>query len=513
MSASPFIPLVAASLLLAANAASTHMAPQIAAEASALRNIDAFVLDALRRTNAPGVAISVVKDGRVVLSKGYGALGLGRSEPMTNTTIWPIQSETKTFTGLTAAILHDEGKLDLDRPVSSYIPAFRMHDPVATLEVTPRDFLTHRSGLPAHSWLWITNDGLTRTEAMSRMPHLPLVARIRSDWRYANMGYVTVAHLVERIAGVPWEQFVERRIFQPLGMTRTTFSRQQAEADPNHIDGSMIRFGSLVRTPMQGTTPLTNSTGGIYSTADDMAKWMLVHLNEGRADGRQLFKESTIAELQKSEMITDRPVPMPEFTSSAYGLGWFVESYRGERLVEHGGGHWGVNSALGLLPERELGVSVFVNQNSDLALYLMLSILDRYIGSPARDWVGLGTGDMEAQKNESEKAQAVRIRERIPDTSPSRPLSDYVGRYEHPGYGLVDVRLQAGNLAVQYDDDVSPLSHWHYDVFMPTARGFGNIWAMYEGMQVQFVTDYKGRVAELRLSHTADATFKKVQDP
>ena len=243
---------------------------------------------------------------------------------------------------------------------------------------------------------------------MSRMAHLPPAAPFRTKWLYANMGYVATANAVERLAGMPWERLVERRIFAPLNMGRTTFSRKQALLDPNHIDGSMHWDGRLVATPMQTTTPLTNSTGGIISTADDMAKWMLFQLQSGQVGGKQLVKSESIAETHEPRMITERPVPPPEFTSSAYGLGWFVESYRGEKLIEHGGGHWGVNSAVGLLPGRKLGVSVFVNENSDLALYLMLGIFDRFIGAGARDWVQLAADSKKEIEAEHRTAVAKR---------------------------------------------------------------------------------------------------------
>lgn len=510
------IMLMAGALLCAANPAAAQPGTGAVAAASVehpeLQGLDAFISKALQEWNAPGATISIVKDGEVILSKGYGARDLATGAPMNSETIFPIQSETKAFTGLTAAMLRDEGKLNLDAPISTYIPGFRMHDSVATLEVSIRDFLTHRSGLGIYSWLWIANNQLNREEAMDRIAHLPQVAPIRTEWRYANMGYVAAARAMELVSGTPWESFVEERIFRPLGMTRTTFSRSEAEADPNHIGGSMIRHGNRVRTPMQGTTALTNSTGGIFSTADDMAKWMLFQLNEGKAAGQQLVKQESIAETHKPQMITGRPLPPPQFTSSAYGLGWFVESYRGERLIEHGGNHWGVGSALGLLPDREVGVSVFANQDGDLAAFLMLSILDRFIGGDGRDWVGNMLANHKAYEAERSAAAGKRDQQRVLETTPTHPLSAYAGSYVHPGYGTITIGFAEGRLEARFGDDTSPLKHWHHDVFVPTATEFGNIWAMYEGMQVQFLSDFSGKVVGLRTSATPEGTLFKKED-
>jgi CubicO group peptidase (beta-lactamase class C family) len=474
-----------------------------------LAELDKFVIQALERAKAPGAAISVVKDGQVILSKGYGVRSLTTRLPMTSRTLFPIQSETKAFTGLTAAMLRDDGKLDLDSPVTSSLPGFRLQDPLATLQVTVRDLLTHRSGLGVYSLLWIANDATTRNDAVRRMAHLPLTAPLRSEWNYANMGYVAAAHAIETSAGIPWEQLVDQKIFAPLKMTRTTFSRAQALRDPDHIDGSMFWNGRLIATPMQTTTPLTNSTGGIISTADDMAKWMLFQLEAGKVGGKQLVRAESIAETHAPQMITQRPLPSPEFTSSAYGLGWYLEGYRGEQLVEHGGNHWGVNSAVGFIPARKLGVSVFINEDSDLATYLMLGIFDRFIGPGARDWVQIAqdrkaTLESEHLASFAEKTRRARQVFRLP-----RPLVNYVATYSHPGYGPIVVKRRKGKLIVQHDDDVSELVHVGSDVFVPTTTDFGNVWAMLDNVRVQFIPDYDGRIGSLRTSATADGVVFK----
>jgi CubicO group peptidase (beta-lactamase class C family) len=487
--------------------ASGQVAPEV------LQGLDEFINRVLKDWDAPGVAVSIVKDGKVVLSKGYGVRDRTTGAPMTEDTLFPIQSETKAFTAFTVGLLADEGKLSLDAPVATYIPGFRLNEAVATQEVTLRDLLSHRSGLSRYSWLWIANKELSRRDAMGRMPHLPLEAPIRTTWNYANMGYVTAAQAVENLAGVPWERFTEERIIQPLGMTRTTLSAERANGDPNHITGTMWRGGRNEVTPMQGTTPMTYSTGGIYSTANDMTKWMLLQLAEGNYGGKQLIKASALAEMHSPQAITNRPLPPPEFTSAAYGLGWFVESYRGEKLVEHGGGHGGVNSSLGLIPARELGVSVFVNQNSDLAAYLMLSIVDRFLGKGGRDWTREMLAEHRTIASDHLAKYKNRGQGRIKSAPPSQQLAAYAGAYQHPGFGTIAVRLEEGKLTAEYGGDKSPLEHWHYDTFAPTATTFGNVWAMYDDLRVQFVPDFGGHISSLQLSAVMDGiTFRRTED-
>jgi CubicO group peptidase (beta-lactamase class C family) len=198
------------------------------------------------------------------------------------------------------------------------------------------------------------------------MQHLPLVF----PFRYAKLGYVATAHAVENVAGMPWERFTETRILGPLGMTRTTFSREKAMSDPNHAGGSMWRGGRDMPVPMQGTTPVTNSTGGLYSTAEDMGKWLLLQLGNGTYAGKEIVRASSMAEMQKAHIPTGRGLPFPEIVNAGYGLGWFIDLYRGETLIEHGGGHWGVSSIVAFLPGRGLGVSILVNEQSDVQLPL-----------------------------------------------------------------------------------------------------------------------------------------------
>ena len=487
--------------------------PVVAAQAAPppeLAGFDEFVTATLRKWETPGASITIVKDGKVILAKGYGVRDLATGAPMTKETIFPIQSETKAFTAFTAMLLRDEGKLSLDAPISTYIPGFRMHDAVATLEVSIRDFLTHRSGLPSYGWLWLTNTQLDRRGAMERMPHLPSAHPFRSTYRYANLGYVATAHAIENVAGEPWERFTEKRILEPLGMTRTTFSREKAMADPNHISGSMWRGGRYIPVPMQGTTPLTNSTGGLYSTAEDMAKWILLQLGNGTYAQKEIIKPSSIAEMHRPYIPTDRVnIAVPGYVNVGYGLGWYVDVFRGEKLIEHGGGHWGVSSLVGFMPHRGLGVSIFVNQETDVPYPILFEILDRFMGAAKRDW----PTEMLSWKKEGEAAlaEAERNRERgrVAGTTPSHALPDYAGTYEHPGLGAVIVTVQGDTLVAQTNDDRTALAHWHYDVFVPTASEFGNLWAMLERMwaeptKVQFVSNFDGQVSALRINATGE---------
>jgi hypothetical protein len=190
-------------------------------------------------------------------------------------------------------------------------------------------------------------------------------------------------------------------------------------------------------------------------------------------------------------------------------LGWFIELYRGEKLIEHGGNHWGVNSAVGFLPDRNLGVSVFVNEESDLAAFLMLGIFDRFIGVGGRDWVQLAA-DMKKENEVRHGKDAERAKARLRQVSaPGLPLTDYAGSYSHPGFGTIIVRHERKSLIATFGDDVSALVHIGSNVFVPTAEKFGNLWAMLANVQVQFQSGYDGRIVSLSTTATADGVVFK----
>ena len=462
--------------------------------------VDAIVSRGLRAWDAPGAVVTIVRDGKVLLSKGFGVRDLQSGAAMNSATLFPIQSETKAFTALTVGILSGEGKLNLDAPAQRYLPRLRMADPAAALQVTLRDFLTHRSGLGRYSWLWLTNTHLDRQSAVERIQYLPPAEQFRANFYYSNMGYVAAARVVEVASGQSWESFLKSRVLAPLGMMRTTTSLPEAAADPNHMAGSMWLWGEYRRVPMWSTTPLTNSTGGILSTGDDMAKWMLFQLGDGTFQGKRIVDRAILDEEHSAQMVTKRPVPTPEFTSSDYGLGWYVDSYRGERVIDHQGNHWGVSSSIGLLPDRQIGVSVFVNQDGDLPAYLMFSILDLLTGKPDRDWAV----EM-APKHAPEAVPAAAA------ASPGRDLAQYAGIYEDPGLGQVIVSLNRDKLVVQSNDDRSEIRAIGHDIFVPTVRQFANIWSMDEGQKIQFVSGFNGQVTGLRINTAgADVIFKRL---
>jgi CubicO group peptidase (beta-lactamase class C family) len=491
-----------------APAAATLPSPEVA-----LRGFDELVEEAMKAGRVPGLAISVVRNGKVVLSKGYGVRNPRTNAPMTKDTLFPVFSVTKAITGFSAGLLVDEGRLSFDAPIRTYIPSFQMHDPVATSELTMRDFLSHRSGFPDHWFVRYGNKSLTREELFKRLPHLPLSAPIRTRYQYSNFGYAVAGHVIEKVAGVPWEQFTEERILKPLGMTRSTMSPARFQADPNHMVGVMFDRDKYVVTPFDPIEPYVTPAGGVYSTAEDFAKWMLVNLSQGRSGEHQIIKSGTLSQLHRTGIPT-------HWSSSAeriyfgYALGWNTEVYRGEPHLHHDGGSWGVTTVVGLLPRLGLGVTVFANQDqSRVAHGLMRNLLDRFMGVTPGNWVTEELVRQHAWESRQAAAGPGQERPRIMSTQPSRNLAEYAGTYTHPGYGPVTIRLEGERLIADRTGEMAPISHWHYDVFAASSPDPRNLWAP-EGNSafLSFLADPTGKISALQISSAGDIFFKKQPD-
>jgi CubicO group peptidase (beta-lactamase class C family) len=462
----------------------------------ALAGLDQEIAQALAAWQVPGVAVAVVRNGRVVLSRGYGARNPDTDAPMTPDTIFPIASMSKAFTSFGAGLLVDEGRMSFDAPVTTYIPELRVADPAATQGLTLRDMLSHRSGMPRHDAVWYHNEGLTPDGLVRRMPALAFSAPMRSRFQYNNIMFILSGLAVDRMTDGSWEEFTERGIFRPLGMDRTTFSPEIAHADADHASGREVLNGRRITVPMFRNSTLLNPAGGVYSNVGDLANWMLVHLENGRLGDRQIIQPATLADMHRTHMPLGATIREPERVAVGYGLGWFTDMYRGRQVVQHGGNLPGVSTLVALLPGERLGVTVLVNHGgSELRDALTWAIFDRFLGERGRDWLGEALARKRAGEASEVAARANRGGTGVAGTRPSHRLGDFAGTYVHPGYGPVTIALAGNRLTARYNDDSSPLEHFHYDVFDATTEDPTHLLL---DSRLQFVMDSWGRISGLQ---------------
>jgi CubicO group peptidase (beta-lactamase class C family) len=456
-----------------------------------LQGFDDFVDSIMRDWKVPGLAISVVKDGEVIFSQGFGKRDVDGGLEVTPQTLFPIASCTKAFTTTSMAILADEGKLDWDTPVKHYLPTFKLYDLFASEHITPRDLVTHRSGLPRHDLMWY-NSSSTRQELFDRLQFLEPNKDLRAVLQYQNLMYMVAGYLVGQLANQSWEDFVQQRIFDPLGMSSSLFSTSDAQETADFSFPYKEEKDEVKNIPFYEGQWSIAPAGAIVSSIADMNRWVLFHLNKGKHEGEQIVSENQVIQMHGPQMVAPITFPFAEIPITSYGLGWFVEPYRGHMMAEHGGNIDGFSSLVTLLPEQNVGVVILTNLNGvPVPNILTYSICDRLLGLDEVAWSErfqkFWTAFKEAEEKGKEKTEA----DRVPNAHPSHSLNAYAGEYEHPGYGVFTVKLQDDQLEGTFNSMTSPLKHYHYDIFELVIEKFD------ARMKVSFFTNARGDINSL----------------
>jgi CubicO group peptidase (beta-lactamase class C family) len=441
------------------------------------KELDAYVQSVQKEFEVPGIALAIVKDGKVVLAKGYGVRKLGEAAGVDEQTLFGIASNTKAFTAAALGVLVEEGKLEWDAPVVRYLPWFQLSDPYVTREITIRDLLVHRSGLGlgAGDLLWWPASTYDRKEIAKRLRFIPLVKSFRSAYAYDNVLYLIAGEVIETVSGLSWEDFIAKRILAKVGMVDSKVRHSDATGGGN-VAATHASIDGRVRPIDPFASDNTNPAGGINASARDMAKWMMVQLDSGRvANGTRLFSPQTAVQLWS--VVTPMPMgnPPPELAAlranfNGYALGLGVRDYHGYKLLQHTGGLPGYVSKVAMIPELKLGVAVLTNQESGEAFEsITYYVLDRFLGSTRTDWLA-AYKKLHARTFAMIEAADKQTSARRDSTSrPSLPLATYAGTYHDPWYGDISITLENGRLFMRFGHTPlleGPLEHWQYDTFV-----------------------------------------------
>ncbi|HPA79671.1 MAG TPA: serine hydrolase [Thermoanaerobaculales bacterium] len=476
-------------------AALAAVAPCFAAVDDATRDAVAelphFVEEVRAAWGVPGVAVAVVRDGRVVYSAGIGRRDLESGGDITGQTVFSVGSATKAFTAAAIGMLVDEGAVNLDQPVRAYLPGLELFDEYVASHLTVRDLLAHRSGIERHDALWYRSEQ-GRQELLERLRFLRPGAGLRERFSYSNLMYMVAGRVVERVSGGTWEEFVQRRIFDPLGMSRSGFGSPPAGdrdvAMPHGID----RNGGVAAVPRY-TGWAAGPAISIRSCADDLARWVQLLQGRGAFGGRRLLAEATVEEMFTPQMAVSALGP-PEIPISSYGLGWFVESYRGRLMVSHAGAIDGFYSIVVLLPADRLGVVVLTNASQHRVPEVVSRwVVDRFLGLPEVSWDTRLRAQEERLREERRAAELAREAQRRIGTSPTVPVEALAGRYRHPAYGDIVIAAGDDGLAATFHGMTGPLEHFQDDAFLFKVRG----WGLRDEFVVRFQYASDGAVASL----------------
>lgn len=415
----------------------------------------------------PGLALAVVRGDEVLLAEGFGLRDVAGGLPVTPDTLFAIGSSTKAFTATALGLLVDQGRLDWDRPLREYLPFFRMHDPLAGERITPRDLLCHRSGLPRHDLVWYGSDA-SRRELVERIRHLEPSKDFRSVWQYQNLMFAAAGLLAGELAGSSWEELVRQQIFEPLGMRSANFSVLASQQAPDHaLPYRLDSDGRVVQVPFRRLDAV-GPAGSINASLRELSAWVRLQLSGGKVGERQLVSPATLAQIHTPHMVVPEAPPLifEEVQPLGYGLGWFVQSYRGRRLVHHGGNIDGFSALVSFLPQQQIGVAVLSNLDGNaLPAALSYRVYDLLLEQEPLPWgerYRAVYGELKAAAARShEQARA----ERRADTRPSHPLADYAGSYAHPGYGRLEFALAGEELRATINGLELRVEHLHYDIF------------------------------------------------
>jgi len=477
------------------------------------RDLDAYVARVMRDFEVPGIGLAVVKDGRVVLARGYGVRTSGDPAPVDERTLFGIASNTKAFTATALGLLVEEGKLQWDAPVINYLPWFAMYDPFVTRELTIRDLLVHRSGLGlgAGDLLWWPTSTYDRKEIARRLRYLKPTTSFRTAYAYDNVLYSVAGEVIEAVSGQTWEDFVGTRILARVGMTGSSVRHSGAAAGGN-VATPHAPIEGRVKPVQPFASDNTNPAGGINAGASDIAKWMIVQLDSGRlGEGPRLFSQRTARELWSIVTPLRPGTPPPELAAlranfAGYALGFFIRDYRGQKMVWHTGGLPGYVSRISLIPDQKLGIAVLTNQESGEAFEaISWRLLDHFLGATPIDWATAYR--TLKQRGDSAVAAQERTAAAGRDTSsrPSLPLARYAGTYRDAWYGDVSIALENGKLVMRFSQTPSltgELEHFQYDTFIARWRDR----ELRADAYVTFALKPDGSIDQVKLAAVSPAT-------
>lgn len=496
-----------------------------ARELAAVERIKQLADSLVKEHNIPGMGFGIFKDGKVILSEGFGYRDYENKIEVDDQTLFAIGSSSKAFTATGVAMLQDESLIEWDEPVNQYLKDFEMYDPFASQEMNPLDLLTHRSGLPRHDLMWYGSSA-SRQELFQKLKYLEPTKGFRTTFQYQNLMYMTAGVLIEEMSGQTWEDFTRDRIFKPLGMTSSNTSIAAIQEAENHALPYRIVNDTIKKMEFRNIDAI-GPAGSINSNVVDMLKWVELNLGRGTFNDNELVSDAQYNVLHEGQMVITGPMAsraQPEYSSYTYGGGWFIYDYNGTKVVQHGGNIDGFSGYVYLLPDENIGMVTLINANGNpLGGVITSYATDILLGNEKIEWADRiwPPEDEEEEEEENEDSPDDEEEEtdeaQIQGTNPSHDFTEYVGTYQHNGYGKVMVSIVDNQLRAKYNSFDMPLSHFHFDVFEgqliegePDAK-----------LKIQFINDVEGSIQKLEIALEASVdpiVFKKeapdqIEDP
>jgi CubicO group peptidase (beta-lactamase class C family) len=489
--------------LFASLALSPESASAETADHRAIRNL-------VERTrefwHVPGVAVGIVRGDQVIYLEGHGVRSVADKEKVTPDTLFPIASCSKSFTTTAMALVVDEGKMRWDDPPRKYVPYFRLSDPLIDHDVTLRDLVTHRTGLRSHDLLWYRSPW-TQEEIIRRVGRLPLDKPFRTTFQYQSTMFTVAGFAVAAASGLSWDEFVRKRLLDPLDMKATQFTTKAIadiadRASPHRLDDEG-RPKLTALYPMEAPEP----AGSIQSSARDLLKWLHFQLHNKTVGGKLLVSVRNLEETHTPQIMLEMdPIDramFPETNQMSYGMGWVIQDHHGCRLWQHAGAIDGFRCHFTLVPQARLGIVLLTNlHQTRMNIALSNGLLEMLLRLPHRDWNDTVLAAEKQDREAGEEKEREQQKNRQPGTQPSRELAGYCGDYDHSAYGTVRIALEDGRLVWHWNRFQAPLRHYHYDTFTLPIEIMGE-------PRVVFTLDDRGTVAGMKVLGTMGVEYRR----
>ncbi len=473
-----------------------------------LEGFDEFVETLMEEWEITGLAIAIVHENETIYQKGFGYRDIEEQLPVTHETIFAIASITKSITATALGLLVDEGKIEWDSPVREYLREFRLKDPYVTENMTIKDLLSHRSGLPRHDLLWYGSD-FSREEIFQRLHYLEPSKSFRELYQYNNLMYLAAGVLIEEVTGMSWEEFIQDRILNPLQMVRTNFSVSVSKEMINAARPSAKHNDEIVHVPFRHLDAM-GPVGSINSSVNEMAQWLKLNLNNGIFDNEQIVSENQLKEIHRPHMTIHESRDDPELFYASYGLGWRVGSYRGHKMLTHGGALDGFRALCGFLPDDDTGVIILTNYTErHMNPILMYNVFDRLLGLDEIDWNTRIRERIEKEEEDEENDKDT-CKE---DSPPTHTPNHFAGIYEHPAYGTVKVIHEDDNLLIERAGTRSVLEHCHFNIYNIEESAYPRVFR--PELTVTFHIDHDAKIDRFSAPldpNVDEIVFRKVDD-
>jgi CubicO group peptidase (beta-lactamase class C family) len=482
-----------------------------------LQKIDTYVQQLMKDWRVAGSSVAIIYKNKVIFTKAYGLRDVDKKLPVTTKTLFGIASNSKLFTAMGAALLQQEKKLDIDKPVRTYMPELQFATAELDEKLTLRDMLSHRSGVPRWDGVW-AGSGYSLQEILDRLKYLKPTLGFREGYLYNNNMFAAAGAITAKVNGTTWEQLITTKIFTPLNMKQSFFSFEDAEKNgefsKDYYDG---RVDSLMKEyTFDVHCSCWAPAAAIVSNVEDLSHWVIALMNGGKFNGAQVFPAKAIAVTVKPNSIASTEMPFEEVFYGLYGLGRGISDYKGHLIYSHTGSISGYRSTISMAPRDSIGVIVLTNtvQGTSMANAAVNGIYDRMLQLDETPWskkflVEFKKGtDRTLRPLDSLRALQVK------NTSPSHPLADYVGTYEYKAYGKIEIALQDGHLQFKFRLWDLPLQHFHFDQFWtPQDPDYPYVYSL-QNYRLSFLTNPAGAINKVKLSvgNDPEVEFERVKN-